>query len=223
MESWEEAASYTVLAEASARIAPYPRAMLSSSEAAAAFPQLALLEACWRNIRAECVSAAAVRYGAVDPVQAFGGADWRVTMLIYMHHETRHMAANPRTAQLLRHAMERGLRVRNAFFSALGPRTSLAPHVGVMSSVLRYHLGLVCPGGAWLEVDGQRRAWQNGQGFVWNDMFEHSAHNDAPTVRAILFLDLVRTDMSAAETAIDAAAVACVCAKPEFHAALARF
>lgn len=174
------------------------------------------LDAHWQVIRDECTRG--INYGTVDPLQ-FPDRDWTVLMLVYMRKETRHMATHPQTAALLRGL---GVDVRNAFFSTLGANTTLPPHTGVMNSVLRYHLGLDCPGRAWLDVNDVCIPWENGKSFVWNDIYRHSAHNHGQP-RTILFIDIGRTDMSPAEKAVDEGALATVHGMDDFGEALLKY
>src|SRR3546814_6716604 len=49
------------------------------------------------------------------------------------------------------------------------------------SDLLRLHLGLVVPEPhehCWIEVGGQRYAWQEGRAVVFDDLYPHQVHND---------------------------------------------
>lgn len=207
-------------------VAPHPKAVFTVAERDATFPQLRAFDACWRNMAAEASAArsSAVKYSDVDPMQGFGGADWNVLMLVYMRQPTRHMITCPRTASLLRWLTLKGVDVRNAFFSVLGPHTRLPPHTGVLPTVLRYHLGLDCPDNdaAYLEVDGHKIGWRNGCSILWNDMYPHAATNASDQPRTILFMDVGRLDLDQDERAADEASIQSVLQSDVFQQAFAR-
>lgn len=191
----------------------------------AAFPDAALLEAHWRVIADECAAVLplAPRYGDVDPHQAATAVKgtWRVYMLRYMDEDVAaNMAACPRTAALLQRC--RG--VRNAFFSILEAGTALRPHRGVIQSVLRYHLGLLVPqpAAATLTVGGVTQHWREGEGILWDDMYQHSAENAGTAPRVILFLDVVRSDLGLLSRAVDAAVTWGIRHNPAFREAVKR-
>ncbi len=94
----------------------------------------------------------------------------------------------PRTAELV-HAVP-GLFI--AGFSVLKPKCRIKPHVGYTSEVLRSHLGLICPEGAWLQVEDEVHHWTAGQVVVFDDTLRHSAGNDAMTPRVVLIVDFIR-------------------------------
>lgn len=76
-----------------------------------------------------------------------------------------------------------------AGFSILEPKTTIYPHTGYTGEVLRSHLGLICPKGAYLEVDGERVEWEQGKMFVFDDMITHNAYNGSDEERVILMVD----------------------------------
>lgn len=224
---------YAVLAWANRVIAPACTngPFLSAAEAAEAFPQRALLEApaAVAAMAAECAAAlpSARAYGAIDPHQAATATrgTWRMYPLLYMHTPVAGArAACPRTAALLDAAIARGARIRNAFFSILEPHTALRPHVGIIQAVVRYHLGLLVPPDprtATLHVGRETRHWRVGEGFLWDDMYEHAAVNDSDVPRAVLFLDIVRPDLTPWGAAADWVTTRAVRHNAAFRAAVA--
>lgn len=79
-----------------------------------------------------------------------------------------------------------------AGFSILRPGCHIYPHVGYTDKVLRSHLGLVCPPGAWIEVGNERKEWKEGEMFVFDDTVMHSAANEGEKSRAILIVDFYK-------------------------------
>ena len=61
------------------------------------------------------------------------------------------------------------------------------------------HLPLIVPPGCGFRVGAERREWQEGKAFVFDDTFEHEAWNDSDVPRAVLILDIWSPFVSAAE------------------------
>lgn len=81
-------------------------------------------------------------------------------------------------------------RLQAALLSYLEPHTDLLPHHGPNSGVLRYHLGVDCPPGAALTVDGVEHPYCNGEGILFSDRSLHSASNPSDRPRITLFCEL---------------------------------
>ena len=77
----------------------------------------------------------------------------------------------------------------NAMFSVLEASTHIPPHTGVNNTRLVVHLPLIVPPGCVFRVGAERREWQPGRAFVFDDTFEHEARNDSALPRAVLILD----------------------------------
>jgi beta-hydroxylase len=82
-----------------------------------------------------------------------------------------------------------------AFFSVLEPGALLEPHYGLYKGVIRYHLALSVPKEkekCFLQVDGKKLIWSQGQDLMFDDLFLHSVENNTNETRIILFLDIKR-------------------------------
>jgi beta-hydroxylase len=79
-------------------------------------------------------------------------------------------------------------------FAELPPGASLRKHRDPYAGSLRYHLGLVTPGddGCWIEVDGERYSWRDGEAVMFDETFIHRAENGTERDRIILFCDVER-------------------------------
>jgi aspartate beta-hydroxylase len=77
-----------------------------------------------------------------------------------------------------------------AVFSILDAKTRIPPHTGVTNTRLIVHVPLIVPPGCGFRVGADRREWQPGQAFVFDDTFEHEAWNDSDVPRAVLILDI---------------------------------
>lgn len=77
-------------------------------------------------------------------------------------------------------------------FSALGPRTAVAPHCAPHNLRLTAHLGLVVPpraaGRCALRVQEEWREWHEGRVLIFDDSFEHEVVNDTDQMRVVLLL-----------------------------------
>jgi aspartate beta-hydroxylase len=87
----------------------------------------------------------------------------------------------------------------SAVFSVLDAKTRIPAHRGVSNTRLIAHLPLIVPPGCGFRVGGERRDWQPGKAFVFDDTFEHEAWNDSDVPRAVLILDIWSPHVSAAE------------------------
>jgi aspartyl/asparaginyl beta-hydroxylase (cupin superfamily) len=86
-----------------------------------------------------------------------------------------------------------------AVFSILDAKTRIPPHNGVNNTRLVVHLPLIVPPGCGFRVGGERREWQPGKAFIFDDTIEHEAWNDSDLPRAVLILDIWSPLLGAAE------------------------
>lgn len=84
--------------------------------------------------------------------------------------------------------------VKAAMFAELPPGATLNPHRDPYAGSIRYHIGLSTPNddNCYIEVDGQRFSWRDGQPVFFDETFIHEAHNQTSTNRLILFCDVER-------------------------------
>jgi beta-hydroxylase len=84
--------------------------------------------------------------------------------------------------------------VKAAMFAQLPPGGKLNMHRDPFAGSLRYHLGLITPNSdlCFIEVDGQRYSWRDGQGVVFDETYIHWAQNASEGDRIILFCDIER-------------------------------
>jgi len=96
----------------------------------------------------------------------------------------------------------------NAMFSLLAPGAHIPPHHGVANIRLVCHLPLIVPPGCWFRVGADRRDWEVGKAWVFDDTIEHEAMNPTDRLRVILIVDAWHPDLSAAERETVAAVMA---------------
>lgn len=77
-------------------------------------------------------------------------------------------------------------------FSILRAGCQILPHVGYTDRVWRSHLGLITNDEAFIEVDGERYTWRDGDVVVFDDTRLHHAHNPGATDRVVLILDFAK-------------------------------
>ena len=90
----------------------------------------------------------------------------------------------------------------NAMFSALAPHTHIPPHTGETNARLVAHLPLVVPPGCSFRVGHDRRGWEPGKAFVFDDSIEHEARNDSDQLRVVLIFDVWNPLLSREERAM---------------------
>jgi hypothetical protein len=89
----------------------------------------------------------------------------------------------------------------NAMFSLLAPGAHIPPHNGIANTRLVCHLPLIVPPGCWFRVGAERREWEVGKAWVFDDTIEHEAMNPTSSLRVILIVDAWHHDLSFAERA----------------------
>ena len=125
--------------------------------------------------------------------------EWTTYMLWAFDQPFRdHLDRCPGTAALLE-----SLPVSHAaglmYFSALGPRSHIAPHCGPTNTHLRCHFGIVVPPGCRIRVGEETRPWEEGRCIVFDDSFEHEAWNEGDGHRYVLLIDFWHPELTAAE------------------------
>ncbi len=164
---------------------------------AAQFPNLRVLDEHWEVIRNEARALAdAERIQAAQRnddagFNSFFKTGWKRFYLKW--YDAQHPSAAelcPETVRLLRGIPE----VKAAMFAVLPPGARLNPHRDPFAGSLRYHLGLDTPNDdrCFIEVDGERYSWRDGQSVIFDETYIHWAENGADSTRTILFCDIER-------------------------------
>jgi beta-hydroxylase len=170
-----------------------PRPYLDDSQ----FPELAVLRAHWQEIRDEALGLdnegrirAAATYNDVGFNSFFRSGWTRFYVKWYGDELPSARTLCPRTAALLAGIPS----VKAAMFAALDPGGRLVRHRDPYAGSLRYHLGLVTPNSpqCYIEVDGQRYHWRDGEAIVFDETYIHYAENATDQRRVILFCDIER-------------------------------
>jgi beta-hydroxylase len=162
-----------------------------------AFPELAALGAHWKEIRDEALKLsegghirAASSYNDIG-FNSFFRTGWKRFYLKWYGEDLASAREQcPRTVELL--AAIPG--VKGAMFASLPPGSRLVRHRDPYAGSLRYHLGLWTPNSpdCYIEVDGQRYHWRDGEAVIFDETFIHHAENTTDHQRVILFCDVER-------------------------------
>lgn len=164
---------------------------------AARFPGLQVLDDNWEVIRDEARALAeAERIQASQRnddagFNSFFKTGWKRFYLKW--YDAQHPSAGelcPQTVRLLQGIPE----VKAAMFAVLPPGAKLNPHRDPYAGSLRYHLGLDTPNDdrCFIEVDGERYSWRDGESVIFDETYIHWAENGTDTTRTILFCDIER-------------------------------
>lgn len=165
--------------------------------ATADFPELQKLQKNWQVIRDEALylqemqKIRAAEKNDDAGFNSFFKEGWKRFYLKW--YDANHPSAEqfcPQTVALLRDIPS----VKAAMFAELPPGGKLNMHRDPFAGSLRYHLGLVTPNNdqCFIEVDGQRYSWRDGEGVIFDETFIHWARNDSNISRIILFCDIER-------------------------------
>ncbi len=164
----------------------------------AAFPWVRRVEADWAAIRAE-MDELLKEHAAIPNFQDLSedqqvltqGTDWKTFFFYaYGHRADANCERCPATSR----ALERISGMKTAFFSILAPGKRIPEHRGPYKGVLRYHLALRIPSPAecGICVGGETRHWDEGKSLIFDDTLPHTAWNDSPARRVVLFVDFMR-------------------------------
>ncbi len=174
-----------------------PRRPFLPLSAAPDFEQVA---ANWESIRDEYLALVEragrpPSFSDVEPGQQrlAGDGKWRVVMFrLFGNDWEQNRELMPVTWELL----SRVENLESAMISVLEPGKRLQLHFGAVKAIIRVHLGLLVPDPprlAGIRVGGVTREWHPGELMVFDDTHWHTAWNDGPTDRVVLFCDLRRT------------------------------
>lgn len=84
--------------------------------------------------------------------------------------------------------------------SVLDPGTHIPPHCGGVNVRLTIHLPLsIPPGDAAIRVHDEVRTWREGEVMIFDDTYEHEAHNRTATRRSVLILTAYHPDLGPEE------------------------
>jgi aspartyl/asparaginyl beta-hydroxylase (cupin superfamily) len=163
------------------------------------FPWAEEFRARWPKIRAELETqlqdrSSIPRFQDISPDQYKISPDdqWRTFVLYGLGHRSD-LACElcPETAA----ALELVPHLESAFFSILAAGKHVPRHRGVTKGMVRCHLGLKVPDDpehCFMDVDGERCTWKEGELLFFDDTFKHEVWNDTDEERVVLLFDFER-------------------------------
>lgn len=162
-----------------------------------AFPDLQILQDNWQAIREEALRLddkgsiqAASDYNDIG-FNSFFRTGWkRFYLKWYGDDLPSAQQMCPKTVALLRQLPQ----VKAAMFASLPPGARLVRHRDPYAGSLRYHMGLITPNdpACFIDVDGERYHWRDGEVVMFDETYIHFAENSTDKPRIILFADIER-------------------------------
>ena len=161
------------------------------------FPQLQVFQDNWQSIRDEALAlndqSAIKASDKLDDVgfNSFFKTGWKRFYLTWYGTELPSaQRLCPHTLDLLRQVPG----IKGAMFAMLPPGARLVRHRDPYAGSLRYHLGLVTPNSddCFIDVDGERYSWRDGEAVIFDETYIHYAENQTDKDRIVLFLDIRR-------------------------------
>jgi beta-hydroxylase len=161
------------------------------------FPELSVLQDNWPVIREEGLRLIEMKKIKASEqnndagFNSFFKTGWKRFYLKW--YDASHPSAERMCPQT--YALLQGIpSVKAAMFAELPPGAKLNPHRDPFAGSMRYHLGLATPNDdrCFIEVDGQRYSWRDGQGVIFDETYIHWAENASDSDRLILFCDVER-------------------------------
>lgn len=162
-----------------------------------AIPELKLLEENWQTIRDEGLalqeSGNIKKSEQLDDIgfNSFFKTGWtRFYLKWYKDSFPSAINSCPKTLALI----DRCPNIKAAMFVVLPPDATLVKHRDPYAGSLRYHLGLQTPNAenCFIDVDGERYWWKDGEAVLFDETFIHFAKNETDQNRLILFCDIER-------------------------------
>ena len=161
------------------------------------FPQLQKLTDNWQIIRDEGL--ALIEQGKVNADRAetdigyhsFLRTGWKRFHLKWYNDPLPSAKLScPKTVELLQSIPG----VHGAMFALLPSGARLGAHRDPFAGSIRYHLGLRTPNNdnCWIDIDGIRYSWRDGEAVFFDETYVHHAKNDTDINRLILFCDVER-------------------------------
>ena len=161
------------------------------------FSELKPLQDNWEVIRQEALSlhddgaiTAATGYNDIG-FNSFFRTGWKRFHLYWYGKEMPSAQAScPKTVALLKSMPS----IKAAMFASLPPGATLVRHRDPYAGSFRYHIGLVTPNDpkCFIEVDGERYFWKDGEPVMFDETYIHFAANETDRQRIVLFCDIER-------------------------------
>jgi beta-hydroxylase len=166
------------------------------------FPEFAPLREHWQTIRDEALELKRLGFFEQSKDKAniayydvgfrtfakYGWSKFYLKWYGYTHHSAQELC--PRTVEILKGIPE----INGAMFSLLPANSILSRHLDPVASSLRLHMGLATPNRdeCWIDVDGTKYSWRDGEILLFDETFLHHVRNDTEDFRLLLMCDVRR-------------------------------
>ena len=161
------------------------------------FPEMKPIQDNWEIIRDEALAlnaggaiTAATGYNDIG-FNSFFRTGWKRFHLCWYGKEMPSAQLQcPKTVALLKSIPT----IKAAVFASLPPGATLVRHRDPYAGSLRYHIGLVTPNDpkCFIDVDGERYFWKDGESVIFDETYIHYAGNETDHQRIVLFCDVER-------------------------------
>ena len=163
----------------------------------AEFPELKPIQDNWEIIRDEALAlnaggaiTAATGYNDIG-FNSFFRTGWKRFHLCWYGKDMPSAQLQcPKTVAILKSIPT----IKAAVFASLPPGATLVRHRDPYAGSLRYHIGLFTPNDpkCFIDVDGERYFWKDGESVIFDETYIHFAGNETDHQRIVLFCDVER-------------------------------
>ena len=120
---------------------------------------------------------------------------WRT---IGIKHLGKFSIENMETYFPILHNILKSPNIVNVIISILDPGIGIPKHRGYSAAFMRYHLGYIIPSdykSTFIVVGGVKYNWKEGEGVMFDDMYEHYVENNTTEKRAVVYVDVLRENL----------------------------
>jgi beta-hydroxylase len=92
-------------------------------------------------------------------------------------------------------SLDQSPEIVSCVLSVLDPGVKIPMHVGYYKGLMRYMLPITVPkdrDNIWLNVNGLKYTWTEGDGILWDDTYPHAVYNRTNEKRIVLYMDVLR-------------------------------
>lgn len=127
-----------------------------------------------------------------DYVKSDSNASWKTLTILFFGIKNRNLIKQfPNTYKLIQTIPN----LVTAQFSLLKSNSTILPHKGYTSMLLRSHLPIIVPSDkerCAIKIEDEFKNWKEGELLIFDDSLEHSAWNNSSEDRVVLMFDFVK-------------------------------
>ncbi len=161
------------------------------------FPELDLFKENWHIIKEEAqhlLADGGIKASAKRDDIGFNSFFKRGWKRYYLKWYAGNLPSAEQTCPQTLELISRVPSINAAMFTYLPAGSKLGLHRDPYAGSLRYHLGLITPNDdrCFIDVDGERYSWRDGDDVVFDETYLHQAENNTDIDRLIFFCDVAR-------------------------------